>query len=336
MKPTIRSSVLNGYSELAVSLGLDPLKLIGSIGLPSGSLSHPDLMLAIDSVCALLELSAENSRQITFGLSLAGNRKLSHLGELGLVLRDQPTLGHMARALEGFSRLHNEALVFASEEKGQYTNLYLETKVSADTLTRQFSEFLLGSTFKMCLSIFGDACREMQVCFRHGPPPDEQKHIEFFGSKPLFNFEFNGFIYKSSLLDQINAHADPMFSQYTLGLVQGLRSSSMSVNNTDEVKRVVMQLLPNGKCSAEQIAACLAVDRRTVNRQLSKEGQSISSVMDSVRQELSTQYVLQSDLPIADIAPLLGFRSASGLVTWYKRKFGKAPMQHRCEVLSRQ
>jgi len=329
VKPSIRSSALCGYSDLAISLGLDPLRMIRDIGLPDDSLSQSDLMLAVDRVCALLELSAQRSGKMAFGLALARNRRLSHLGEFGLILRDQPTLGHMARASENFSQLHNNALVFAIEEKGDYTNIYMETRVDADILTRQFSEFLVGSTFKICQTIFGDASREMQVCFRHGAPPNLQEHKTFFGTKPMFDFEFNGFVYKSSLFDQINSHADPAFSRYTLSLIQAIRSPAVSANNSDEVRRVVMQLLPRGQCSAERVAACLGVDRRTVSRQLARENQNLSSVIDSVRREVSVGHVLESDLPIADIAPLLGFRSASALVTWYRRHFGQSPMQHR-------
>jgi len=329
VKPTIRSSALCGYSDLAISLGLDPLRMILDIGLPGGSLSQSDLMLAVDRVCVLLELSAERADQMAFGLALAQNRRLSHLGEFGLILRDQPTLGHMARASENYSRLHNNALIFAIEEEGEYSNIYMETRVDADIPTRQFSEFLVGSTFKICQTIFGDASREMQVCFRHGAPPDLREHIRFFGAKPLFNFEFNGFVYKSSLLNQINSHADPAFSQYTLSLIQAIRSPATPASHSDEVRRVVMQLLPRGECSAERVAACLGVDRRTVSRQLARENQSFSSLIDSVRQELSVRYVLESDLPIGDIAPLLGFRSASALVTWYRKHFGQSPMQHR-------
>lgn len=336
MKPTIRSSVLSGYSELATSLGLDPMRMIHDIGLPSGSLLQSDLMLSVDRVCKLFELSAVRSGQIAFGLALARNRRLSHLGEFGLILRDQPTLGDMARASELFSGLHNEALVFAvedrsqySEDRGQYSNVYMETKVDGNILTRQLSEFLMGSTFKICQALFGEASRQMQVCFRHGPPPSLQAYEDFFGSAPLFNFEFNGFIYQTSLFDQINLQADPGFSQYTLSLIQAIRSPPASANHSDEVRRVALQLLPRGQCSAEQVAACLGVDRRTVSRQLARENQSFSSIIDSVRQDMSVRHVLESDLSIADIAPLLGFGSASALVTWYRRHFGLSPMQHR-------
>lgn len=329
MKPSIRSSVLFGYSELAISLDLNPLKMIRTVGLPGESLSQSDLMLPVDRVCALFELSAENSGQPSFGLALSKQRRLSHLGQLGLFLRDQPTLGHMVRALENYSKVHNDALTFASVEKDQYTNFYMETKVDSDILTRQFSEFMMGSAFKICQAVFTDASRKMKICFRHGPPSKLQQYIDFFGFKPLFNFEFNGLTYKSSLNDQVNSYADPTFCQQTLSILQALKTSVIAANISDDVRRAVIQLLPSGQCSAQEVAACLGVDRRTVHRQLAAENQNFSSVIDSVRQEISARHVLESDLPIADIAPLLGFKSASALVTWYRRQFGSSPMQHR-------
>jgi AraC-like DNA-binding protein len=335
VKPTIRSSALRDYAALARSKGLDPIKMIHEVDLPVKCLSEPNLMLAVDRVCDLLELCAEQSACDDFGLALAKSHRLSHLGEFGLILRDQPTLGDMARASVNFSKLYNESLIFSVKEKGEYTHVYMETNVNRDVHMRQFSEFLLGSTFKICEAVFGEASKKIRVCFRHGGPKNEHEYRKFFGSNPLFNYEFNGFIYESSLIEQMNEQADPSFSQHTLGLIQALRGSSESVSsNTEDVKRIVFELLPNGQCSAEQIASCLGVDRRTVNRQLAREGQSISSVIDLVRQELSALHILQSDLPISEVAPLLGFRSASTLVNWYKKQIGKTPMQHRKEYLA--
>lgn len=328
MKPQIRSAVLCDYAELARSVGLDPVAMLNAAGLPATSLAHSDLMLPADRVCVLLEASAERGRMPTFGLALARNRRLSHLGELGLVLRDQPTLGHMVQVATDLARFHNEALVYALERDAEYAHIHMENCVGTGGPTRQFCEFVIGSTFRMFQALFGGAWRETRVCFGHGAAADRRWYVEFFGAEPFFGHCFNGFIFRLSLLDKVNSSADPGFSRYTRGLIEA-KVAAMPGQRSDDVRRIALQLLPKGQCSADRIAACLGVDRRTVHRQLAREGQTVTGLIDEIRREFAARHVLESDLPIGDVASLLGFQSTSALVNWYSKRFAQSPAQHR-------
>jgi AraC-like DNA-binding protein len=214
------------------------------------------------------------------------------------------------------------------EQKNDAAHILMENRVATGKPTRQFSEFVQGSAFRIFLSQFADAHDKLRVCFRHGAPEDGHQHQKFFGHTPVFDHDFNGFICPVSLLDQRNPGADSEFSLYTRNLVEA-KAIATAPRRADDVLRVVMQLLPSGRCDAEHIAECLGVDRRTVHRQLLREGKTISSLIEEVRIELSTRYVLESTLPISDLAPMLGFHSTSALVNWYRRRYGMPPTHHR-------
>ena len=66
----------------------------------------------------------------------------------------------------------------------------------------------------------------------------------------------------------------------------------------------------------------LGVDRRTVHRHLAREGQTFSSIMDSVRAELVTRYIDNPDRPLAAVAELLGFSALSAFSRWFRSQFG--------------
>ena len=302
--------------------------MVLAMKLPAASLTERDLMLPTDRVCALLEESAQRSGCATFGLALARHRRLSHLGELGLLLRDLPTVRDVMQATSEFVRFHNESLVYALDQKQDSTHILMENRIAGGKPTRQFSEFVQGSAFRIFLSQFADAGHKLRVCFRHGAPADTSQYQQFFGHAPLFDHDFNGFMCPVSLLDQRNPSADSEFSLYARTLVKA-KASAVTPRRADEVLRVVMQLLPTGRCDAEHIAERLGVDRRTVHRQLVREGTSISGLIDLVRAELGARYVLESAAPISDLAPMLGFHTTSALVNWYRRRFGVPPAQHR-------
>ena len=62
MRPCVRSATLDGYVELARSLGLDPVRLMADVGLEVADLAAPEKWIPAGDVAALLQLSADNDR----------------------------------------------------------------------------------------------------------------------------------------------------------------------------------------------------------------------------------------------------------------------------------
>jgi hypothetical protein len=71
MRPCVRSATLDGYVELARSLGLDPVRLMTSVGLDVADLAAPEKWIPAGDVATLLQLSADRSGHEDFGLLLA-------------------------------------------------------------------------------------------------------------------------------------------------------------------------------------------------------------------------------------------------------------------------
>ena len=92
MTALIRSAVLTSFTDVAASCGLDARALLVDAGLPQRCLDEPDLKVPARAVAHLLELAAQRGHEPAFGLRLAESRRLSNLGPLGLLVRDEPTL----------------------------------------------------------------------------------------------------------------------------------------------------------------------------------------------------------------------------------------------------
>ncbi|MOA37369.1 HTH-type transcriptional regulator VirS [compost metagenome] len=84
----------------------------------------------------------------------------------------------------------------------------------------------------------------------------------------------------------------------------------------DEVAQLIMALLPTGRCSADQVALHLGVDRRTVHRRLAAQGTTFTQVLDQIRLEQVQRLMGYGDRKLSDIAPLLGFSSLSAFSRW--------------------
>jgi AraC-like DNA-binding protein len=92
-----------------------------------------------------------------------------------------------------------------------------------------------------------------------------------------------------------------------------------------KVENAVVPLLPHGQARIGAIAVKLGVSRRTLARRLAAEGLTFRKVLDNLRFELSKRYLREEDLPISEIAWLLGYRETSALNHAFKRWTGSAP-----------
>lgn len=75
----------------------------------------------------------------------------------------------------------------------------------------------------------------------------------------------------------------------------------------------------------EHVAAHLGRDRRTLHRQLMREGETFSSLLDQVRRELATRYLATPHHPLSEIAGVLGFSELSAFPRWFSRLFDCSP-----------
>ena len=116
MTALVRSASLTNFMEVAGQYGLDGRALLAEVGLPLRCLDDPDLKIAASKVARLLEMAAERADEPAFGLRMAESRRLSNLGPLGLLVRDEPTLRSTLEALVRHMHLHNEALALHVEQ----------------------------------------------------------------------------------------------------------------------------------------------------------------------------------------------------------------------------
>ncbi|KAI3599404.1 Transcriptional regulator, AraC family [Cupriavidus necator H850] len=329
MSSLVRAAALTNYSEVARTAGLDPVRMLLDAGLSPSVLREPDLMIPVERVGRLLQASATLSGNESFGLCMAESRLLSNLGAVGLLIRDQATLRDSLRMLMRYQALLNGALSLAVEECGELV-IIREAVIagSAHQPTRQRVELALGVMVRLIRQLLKPDWEPRRVCFEHPAPRDLSTHHRFFGPCVEFDYEFNCIICAKADLDARNPSADPAMARYAQQLIDA-SVISQQATMLEDVRRIVLLLLPSGRCSIEQVADHLGVVCRTVQRRLAEEGQSFSSIVNDIRTELAARHVVESDRPLTEVATLLGFSAPSGFSRWYHAQFGCSPKESR-------
>ena len=328
MTALLRSASLTGFAELAAEFGLDARALVAEVELPPRCLRDAELKVPASKVGRLLELAAKRAREPAFGLRMAESRRLSNLGPLALLLRDEPTLHSALEAVVRYIHVHNEALALEIEPSSNLVVIRQHLLGVGGQSLRQASELALGVMFRVIAVFMGAAWRPRLVCFTHGRPASLDVHRRIFGDAVEFGHEFDGIVCNATDLDRPNPGADPVLARYARRLLEPSLGAEASLEQ--RVRQLVVLLLPRGHCRVEIVAQHLGVDRRTVARRLAAEGTSFSGVVDALRRDLAARY-LDGDAakPLGEVSALLGFSAPSAFSRWHSEHFGLSPIRRR-------
>ena len=101
------------------------------------------------------------------------------------------------------------------------------------------------------------------------------------------------------------------------------------------VKSALLELLPVGQCTADEICGYLHVSKRSLYRHLKNEGESYQGLLDATRSELSLYYLSEGNISVEEISYLLAFRDPNSFYRAFKGWTGMTPAEARGKTINR-
>ncbi|MBR0840057.1 AraC family transcriptional regulator [Bradyrhizobium liaoningense] len=320
MTDLIRSAGLSYYPEVARSVGLDPRQMMRKVRLPLACFDKPDTPIAVAGLRRLLELSAKASGAEDFGLRLAERGGLTNFGPVGLIVREQATVGEAIEAFSRFIHVHHDGMRLGVSHGKHTVTITLHLRGRRPTAPRQAIDMALGSVHRIIQSLFSSDWRPQEVHLHYPPPHDRKRYREFFGCRVTFNADDDAILLSAHDMTRRIPSAHPLIASYLRKRIEAIETRPASWEaKVDEVVRI---LLASGDCTVERVAEHLACTRRTVHRHLAASGTSFSAILDAQRADLVTQLIDDPGRPLADIAVQLGFSAQSAMARWFRSRFG--------------
>jgi AraC-like DNA-binding protein len=330
-------SATGGIARLACArmkeAGISMAAVLSEAGLTLAQVNDPTVRLDVPTQIRLLELAAAELQDGTLGFNLARNFDLREIGLLYYVMASSEQLADSLRNAERYSVINNEGVRLSFRSDGG--TVIALNYVNVDRFSDQHQiEFWVTTVVRLCRQLTGSRIAPQRVTVRHfrNGTPNEQRL--FLASDVQFGADADEIIFPTHFADLPIVGADnylnAMLRQYADEALARKPKERRGVRSG--VDRVLPQLLPHGKATTSEVARQLGVSRRTLSRTLYTEGVTFAKILEELRAALAERYLSDRELPISEIAWLLGYKEISSFTHAFKRWTGMSPRDFRSSI----
>lgn len=328
MTSLVRNSALNGFSGLARQLGGEPERLLAACEIALDIETREEAFLPYRRLIRLLEICARQLACPDFGMRLADRQGIEILGPLAVAIRHADTVAEAIEQSAKYLHVFNPGQRMTVRTSGSDLCLRFEIVLENVLAARQARERALVFV-KRLTEMGGDAPAPTRVLFADSRLAPLPVYRRMFGKAPLCfevgecGLDIDAVAMQTSLR-RSNRHIRAMASAY-MQQVGDAREQPISMR----LREIVRRLLPMGRANIDAAAEYLHMNRRTLQRRLVLEGSSFSTQLEIVRSELAVHYLARDDMPLNQVAALLGYTEQSALNRACRRWFAATPLEYR-------
>ncbi|MGW4368236.1 AraC family transcriptional regulator ligand-binding domain-containing protein [Nocardia takedensis] len=327
----IRSAGLRGFRATVAELGGDAEEFTRAVGLPAAALDADDLLISDSAVAAALELAAHRLEVPDLGLRIAYRQDLDMLGPLALAIRNSPTLAHVLECTERylFSHARSLRLTLAEDPYGDRGVIGLRYGVAPGMPSPvQGTDLGLGFVHRAIQRLVQDRYGLRSVELPYRPPGPIEAYERFFGAPVRVERQAAMLRLPSSLADRPLPGGDENLHRLAMAFLAE-QSDAADLSLVPQIRATVQRLLGTTPPEIGMVAGLLAMHPRTVQRRLAAEGTTFAAILDDVRRHEARRYLTTTDMPMGQIASLLGLAEQATFTRCARRWWGATPTAMR-------
>lgn len=324
MQDFARTSALYGFDALAAEYGLSHTELLTAVGLPANTMDNLQGVVSYRRFLALLLLSARQSNDPLFGLKLGLRQGVSIFGPILYLLNNADTVGDALAELQQYFHLHMGAAHVELSRYGDCLQLAYRVVDPTQPGLNQGAELAMGVGRKLLQTLMGENWHPHPMLLEHAPQAPLKTYRQLLGIAPQFDSDTTAILLEPEELDLPLSQADPVLHQLMREHLDAMQRLT-DLEIPGYVENLLRDLLPRGRVTVDQIAQCMAMSRRTLQRRLKDSGTSFQAVLDQTRQKLAQRYLRDSHLQVTQLSELLGYSDLSAFTRAFTRWFGMPP-----------
>lgn len=326
---TLSSVALMFWKTLEQDYQLNSESLFREAGLDPAKIYDPNYRYSDAGMYKLWELALEQTKDECLGLKVAQHIQATTLHALGFAWLSSSTLKDALERLVRYYRLITDVEKLGLVEGDTYYTLRLVRKTSdTDYIVQDYDTFFATITI-MCRALYGDAYSPKLIKMERSEPGCLAEMNAFFNTDLQFATGENSIQFDKANMLRTLPSGNAELARESDQIIARYLSKLDKDDTVLQIKAKLLEHLPSGNITEEEVAKSLNMSIRTMQRKLKVLDQSYKQIMDDTRRELALEYVRQADVPVTTITFMLGFSEPANFTRAFKRWTGQSPSDFR-------
>lgn len=308
---------------------------LSEAGIDRAVLTEPDTPVPLARHARLLQLAAERTGDDFLGLHIGQQVHPIDMGALGYALMNAPTVKMALLTFDRYLGAYSRGCEFTlAEAPGGVWHLDFRYTVAVTDLgiveRRHEAECTLSMVLNVVRSLTGNLWSPKRVLFEHPEPEDTSEHRRLFCAPVEFGAAVNRLVIGGAVLERpVRSAQARLFVVIEDHLRRAVAAHAHQTDLLAEVSAIVIRDLANGVPSIDDVAARLAMTKRTLQRRLKDNGVGYAELVEKVRHRLAVEYVSGTRLSLTEIGFLLGYSHPSAFSRAFRKWTGTTPHEYR-------
>jgi AraC-like DNA-binding protein len=324
----VRVDAIGHIPAVLREIGLDPDAVLAATGLDPRAFDDPLSEIPMASLGRLLAAAVAASGCEHVGLLVGERSGTASLGVVGLLVRHSPDVGAALRNLTAHLHLRDRGAVASLEVESGVARFGYEISEAGVEAVDQICDGAMAIAMNILRELCSPAWRPSEVLFAHTAPADLRPFRRVFGARLRFDAERTALVFPAKWLAHATQGADRQHFRAVSAWVDALETSNAD-DFVARLRRELRMILLGRKGSVGEVARRLSLHRRTLNRRLQARGTSVHRLVEEVRFEIARQLVVNTRMPLTEVAAVLGYADASAFTRAFRRWTGHVPSAWR-------
>lgn len=309
--------------------GFDPLEVLAQADIDGAKLANPDWRIPQAHYNRLMTLCVQLTGDEAFGLEAAQQVQPQVLHGLGLAWLASDTVYDGLKRLVRFGKLMTTAIDMRLYEEGGMALMDFGRIPHVEHFHPANRDYAAGLVVRMSYLTLGDYLSPAKVELDRPAPENPERWESLLSSRVSFDAGRTCLSWYLSDIIEPLITGDPELARVNDEQTQAYLDGFLAASTSRDVVDKIVERLPDGPPSQQQIAEALHVSNRTLQRKLKDEGTSFMDLLQNTRLQLAQKYLRHPNRSVVETAYLLGFSEPSTFSRAFKRWTGMAPADYR-------
>lgn len=327
MRTIQRFNVSRAYKLLIMDLGLSPNEVLQTAGLPTNLLERQDGSLSGEEYFQIWRALERIVGGDELPLRIARVISVEGFDPAIFASLCSPNLNVALQRLRQYKRLIGP-MCLDLKIGPQHTAISIHYLGNAGPMPN-----VLGMTEMVFLTRLARLATRHQIMPSRVTTPSLPRNLDdyhtFFGVRPVLADKHEVAFHADDAQRPFVTEDTRSWDFFEPRLNQRLYELNEETTAQQRVRFALLQMLPSGESSIDEVAKRLSMSKRSLQRRLQEEGAAYQDLLSNLRKELAQHYLSRSRLSSGEISYLLGFHDANSFIRAFNRWTGTTPGEYR-------